>query len=76
VVEFPARFTLVAVLSVTLMRPGQPPASLNGSGLPNYFSDNPVCSIDPNWRIELPNRGLDPRWEVRLPTNLYGSNPA
>ena len=64
------RLGLVVVLSVTLMRPGQPPASLNGSGPPNYFSDGPVCSIDPNWGIELPNRVVDPGWEVRLPRNL------
>jgi hypothetical protein len=43
---------------------------MNGSGRPNYFSDGPLCSIDPNWGIELPNRVLDPGWEVRLPRNL------
>jgi hypothetical protein len=29
-----------------------------------------VCSIDPNWGIELPDRVLDSGWEVRLPMNL------
>lgn len=64
------RLGLVVVLSVTLMRPGQSPASLNGSERPIYFGDDPVCSIDPNWGIELPNIVPDPGWEVRLPGNL------
>ena len=64
------RFGLVMVLAVTLTRPGQPPASMNGSGSPNYLSDGPVCSIDPSWGIGLPDRVLDPGGSVRVPSDL------
>jgi hypothetical protein len=64
------RLGLVVLLSVSLMHPGQPPASRNGSEPPIDFSGGPVCSIDPNWGFELTNRVLDRGWEIRLPGNL------
>jgi hypothetical protein len=55
------RLGLIVVLSVTLMRPGQPAASLNGSEPPIYFSDAPCARSTPtgesNFLIESSTPG-------------------
>lgn len=62
------RLGLVLVLAVTLVRPHQPPASLDG--YPTFTSGPGVCSIDPTWGIELPDRPRDSGGDVRFPKDI------
>ena len=66
-----ARFGLVLVLAVTLLHPGQAPASMGASpSLDHARSGIAVCSIDPTWGIGPQDRTDDTNGNVRVPAQL------